>query len=830
MNKSIPQHLRALCLFLILCPFCLQGAGQVQPTDNGVQITTGPGQLKIEFVSPDVARIRFTRGDTWSGNHTSVCLPHPEKSGVAFRLKQQGQQLTLSTDSLILRVALPSGAITYSDAATGRLLLSENPATPHSGARTYIEKVTYDESTRRKIQTANGERWIADVARRDTLGRAWKYQVRYRFAPGEALYGLGSHMEDYLNLRGKKLYLIQHNLKAVVPVLTSTAGYGLLFDAGCSMRFDDEGGQGLLELEAAQELDYYFMKGSRPDQVVAQYRRLTGQSPMLPRYIFGYIQSKERYRSSEELINVVKEYRKRQIPLDVIVQDWSYWPQGSWGYIKMDPQFYPDPQQLADSIHALNAKLMVSIWPNPSNCPQADDFRQRGYMLPSGVAYDAFSADARRYYWKYANDEFFSRGFDAWWCDCTEPIDGDWSVMPQGYDWNSHEERWERNTQCLNDALGAERANLYSLFHSQGIYENQRSTSLEKRVVNLTRSAYAGQQRYATITWSGDTSASWEAFARQIPAGLNFMATGCPYWTVDIGAFFTVTSETWFRCGDFPQGVSDSGYRELYTRMLQYATFMPLMRSHGTDTPREIWRFGQPGQPFYDVIARYIRLRYQLLPYTYSLAGRVTQADYTPVRLLAFDFAQDSAVLDLKDEYMYGPSLLVCPVTKPMYYGPSSQPLQQTQKTRSVYLPRGRQWTDFWTEKHYEGGQTIKADAPLEKIPLYVPDGSILPLGPVVQYSAEQSGKMLTLHIYPGRDADFTLYEDEGDSYRYEQGAFSTIPLHWDEAAQTLTIGRRKGSYEGMPAERDFRIVVHHEGQPATKDVHYTGAEISKQF
>lgn len=808
---------------------CTTRHHKVETLPDGIEVDVAEGKLAVQFVDDDIVRVRFTLADEWNEDSTLICLPR-ESAKVDFTQHQDGESLYLTTDSLKLKVSLTTGSVSYSDAVTGRCLLEGNETSPYVGEKIYLEKVTYDESTRRKVLTADGEKWIADVSRRDTLGSSWKYRVQFDFTSADNLYGLGSHMEDYLNLRGKKMYLCQHNLKAVVPVLVSSSGFGLLFDAGCSMLFDDtEKGGGYVELEAAQEIDYYFMKGSRLDKTVAQYRRLTGKSPMLPKYAFGYIQSRERYRSSAEIVNAVKEYRKRQIPLDLIVQDWNYWPQG-WGYIKMDRRFYPDPKLLADSVHALNAKLMVSIWPNPSNCPQADDFREKGYMLDSGAAYDAFSDEARAYYWKYVNDEFFRNGFDAWWCDCAEPVDGDWKLMPEGYGWNSHEERWRLNTAQLNDALGAERANLFSLYHSKGIYENQRRTCTDKRVMNLTRSSYAGQQRHATITWNGDTHATWDAFARQIPAGLNFMATGCPYWTVDIGAFFTVTTETWFRGGDYPKGTSDLGYREFYTRMLQYGTFLPLMRSHGTDTPREIWQFGEPGETFYDAIAKYIKLRYQLLPYIYSLAGSVTRDDYTLVRLLAFDFAHDAEVFDLKDEYMFGPSLLVCPVTRPMYYGPDSTPLKGTEKVREVYLPEGRKWTDFWTGECYEGGQRIEASAPLETIPLYVPDGSILPMGPVVQYSSEQNDKKLTLHVYPGRNASFLLYEDEGDNYNYEKGCFSTIPFNWNEKTQTLRIGHRQGSYDGMLSERDFGVVLHREGTVVSKDVHYDGKAVDCRF
>lgn len=780
-------------------------AGGYVARPNGVQCQTEEGRMRVDFVAPDIVRVRYTQETAFLGNGTIVCLPRTE-TPVDFETKEEGGSLILRSDSLEVRLDLGTGALTYKDAVTGQTLLAENPSTPREAEKVYIEKVTYDQGSRRMVKTNDGEKEVADVARRDTVGYSWKFRNHFRWAEGEALYGLGCHMEDYLDLRGKTMYLCQHNLKEMVPVLNSTAGYGLLFDAGCGMVFHDGTDGGYMELEAAKEVDYYFMKGRTMDRVVAQYRRLTGHSPMFPLYLFGYIQSKERYTSSKELISTVAEYRRRQVPLDVIVQDWNYWPQG-WGYMKMDRRHYPDPRALADSIHDMDARLMVSIWPNPTNNPQADDFARRGFMLGRGV-YDAYNPLARALYWDYANKEFFSNGFDAWWCDCTEPLDADWQGMPEGYGWDSHEARWKGNLTQLSDLMGAERASLFSLYHSKGLYENQRATTDRKRVVNLTRSSYAGQQRYATITWNGDTHASWKSFAQQIPQGLNFMATGCPYWTVDIGSFFVRKGYEWFRAGHFNSGVDDMGYREYYVRMLQYGAFLPLFRSHGTETPREIWRFGEPGDPFYDSILEMIRLRYRLLPYIYSMAGKVTLEDYTMSRLLAFDFAADERVHDVKDEFMFGPAFLVCPVTTPMYYGPGSEVLQGVEKTRRVYLPEGAGWTDYWTGKQYDGGQEIVADAPIEKIPLFVRQGSIVPMGPDVQHSGELKGKEITFVVYPGRDASFTLYEDAGDGYDYEHGQYATIKLEWDDRRRVLRIGERQGAFEGMETNRTFRVVV----------------------
>jgi len=359
--------------------------------------------------------------------------------------------------------------------------------------------------------------------------------------------------------------------------------------------------------------------------------------------------------------------------------------------------------------------------------------------------------------------------------------------------------------------------NAYSLLHSQGIYEGQRAVTQDKRVVNLTRSAYGGQQRYATITWSGDIAASWETLRRQIPAGLNFCATGLPYWTLDIGAFFVKRRpELWFWCGDYDAGVADLGYRELYVRWFQYGAFLPMLRAHGTDTLREIWRFGNPGEVVYDTLVKYLRLRYRLMHYIYSLAGQVTRQDYTMMRALPFDFRDDPNTYNVADQYIFGPAFLVNPVTQPMYYTANSTPLEWVEKTRSVYLPAGSKdhqaeplyWYNFWTGERHLGGQTILTDAPLEIMPLFVRAGSIIPFGPDIQYTGDQLDAPIELWVCPGQDGRFTLYEDEGDNYNYEQGSFATIHFTWDDSARQLILDDRQGSYPGMQASRVFRVVI----------------------
>lgn len=449
---------------------------------------------------------------------------------------------------------------------------------------------------------------------------------------------------------------------------------------------------------------------------------------------------------------------------------------------------------------------MVSIWPNLNGMGENQkELLQAGYMLGNRSTYDAFRKEARDMYWKQANEGLFQHGVDAWWCDCSEPFEADWIGFTQRPE---PHERMRINTEAAKTYLDGGEWTAYSLCHSRGIYEGQRAVTGEKRVVNLTRSSFAGQHRYATITWSGDIGSNWETLSRQTPEGLNFSAAGEPYWSFDIGGFFASPGRDWFRTGEYPQGNQDLGYRELYTRWLQLGTFVPMMRSHGTDTNREIWNFGEEGTPFYDAIAKFIRLRMALLPYIYSQAAAVTRRGDTFLTPLGLDFPNDPTALEIKDQFLFGPALLVCPVTHPMYYESGSKPLEGVKKTRTVYLPAGCGWYDFWTGQYYQGGRTLEADAPLEKIPLYVKAGSILPMGPAVEYPAQDAHPELTLHVYPGASGSFILYDDEGDSYRYEKGAFTETKLVWDDSSRTLTIGPRQGAYDGMPQSQTYRVVL----------------------
>ncbi len=517
-----------------------------------------------------------------------------------------------STAKLSIQINRNTLAFTYRD-SNGQILTRE----PDRGGKTLtpVDVIKFIPDTENGIKDevgADGLKTSASTFKEVVDRKAYHTKLEFEWADGEALYGLGSHEEGMFNLRGQHQYLYQQNMKAVIPVLVSTRGYGIFLDSCSLMTFHDDAFGSYLWSDVDDELDYYFLYGPEFDQIVHEIRVLTGHSPMLPKWAFGYIQSKERYVTQDELVSIVSEYRRRELPLDGIVLDWKSWTGDLWGQKSLDPDRFPNPDQMTANLHNLHAQLMVSIWPiMRSGGANWQEMKDHGHLLGNEATYNAFSSAARACYWEQANQGLFSHGIDAWWCDCSEPFEADWNgaVKPEP------EERMLINTEETKRYLDPEFINAYSLLHSQGIYEGQRRATREKRVVNLTRSAYPGQQRYATVTWSGDTTARWETLRRQIADGLNFCATGMPYWTLDIGGFFVKHKpEMWFWSGDYNEGVADLGYRELFVRWFQFGAFLPMFRSHGTDTPREIWQFGEPGEPFYEALVDALHLRYRLLP------------------------------------------------------------------------------------------------------------------------------------------------------------------------------------------------------------------------
>jgi alpha-D-xyloside xylohydrolase len=630
---------------------------------------------------------------------------------------------------------------------------------------------------RGKMLTTDGSRTLrpVEVNGEKTFHAEVSFPI---YGSHEGLYGLGQHQAGVWNYRGETVDLSQENTNIAIPLLVSTNGYGIFWNNPSRSRVNNRFVHMLyLSAEVADRVDYYFIYGPEPDQIIRRYRELTGEVPLFGRWAYGFWQCKNKYQSQTELETVAARYRALHIPVDNIVQDWFWWV--TMGEMKWNPN-YPDPQGMIDKLHEEHFHLMVSIWPyfRPGTAVY-DEFEKKGWFIdkmkavnyhPVGQAlYDATNPEARKQYWGNVNAALFQKGVDAWWLDTDEP----------------ETEGREDNILTTNKLFlgsGARYANVYPLFHSGGVSNGQRTASGEKRVFILSRSAYAGSQRYGVTAWSGDVMSDWLTFQRQIPAGLNYSISGMPYWTTDIGGFISGGN------------LDDPKFRELFVRWFQFGTFSPIFRVHGTRTPdeNELWSYGSEAQ---QILLDYDTLRYRLMPYIYSEAWQVTSRHGTLMRPLVMDWRNDVESQNTGDEYMFGPAMLV----SPMY--------TQGATNRSVYLPPAT-WYDFWTGEKQEGGKRIEADAPLAKLPLFVRAGSIIPMGPAMEWTTEKPADPIELRIYPGADGDFTLYEDENDSYRYEKGARATIDLHWDDGAKTLTLGTREGSFPGMLQERTFRVVV----------------------
>ncbi|WP_413671036.1 glycoside hydrolase family 31 protein [Mucilaginibacter sp. Mucisp86] len=825
---------KRLINYYIIIAFCLPISAFAQATKlaNGILLKNGKQKLLVEFVNPTIVRVRYVPDGDFKENNTYVCLPRKQNK-VKCLVTLTDRKIILRSAKIYVEVQRNSGSIRYFD-LSGHLLLAENAAQPRQSENVYLNKATYNDSGAKIEKTANGEQLSANIAGQVKVGEAWKVRQQFAWQADEALYGLGSHQEDYMNLRGTKQFLYEHNLKKSIPVLMSSKGYGLLFDAGCAMVFHDDTEGSYMEMEAVNQLDYYFMYGPEMDQTVRQFRTLTGKVELPPKYAFGYVQSKERYVNQHDIDSVLSRFRSSHIPIDVIVQDWQYWKDGLWGFKKFDSVKFPNPKQMIEEVHKKNAHFMLSIWPNVAANEQTE-MSKSGFVLGRNI-YNALNPAARAMYWSsYVGKELYSKGVDAWWCDSSEPVEFDWNQEANSI---AHDPvaRFEKNVAVMSDLLGQMNVNLYSLHHTMGIYENQRKSGNNNRVFILTRASYAGQQRYGTMVWNGDIKATWSDFKNWIPAGLNYMATGSPYWTIDAGAFFVKAREQWFWKGEFENGTADSGYREFYVRNLQFAGWLPLFRSHGTDFAREPWQFGKPGEMFYDAILKQIDLRYQLMPYIYSTAASVTFDDYTMTRPLVFDFRQDTTVYNIKDEFMFGPSFLVCPVTNPMYFGPQNTVLNKPH-TRSVYLPAKTKWVDFWTNEFIEGGRTIISDAPISHIPVFVKAGSIIPVGPVITYATEPVNSAVELRIYAGQNGKFDYYEDDGTSYEYKRNRYAKFTINWNDKKQLLTIGNRHGTFNGLVKKRKFKLIYispdsngHAKYNIAIKTISYNGRQLKIRF
>ncbi|HEY9165738.1 MAG TPA: TIM-barrel domain-containing protein [Candidatus Kryptonia bacterium] len=896
-------------------------------------------KLRVEVLTPVVVRVTLAPGDSLSTRKSLSTVPVDED--VNCRKEEDKNSISIFTGRIEIVISKSTGAITFYNLKHEKILASAG-----AGNSCFVPAIVEGEGT---------------------------YHVRQTFvlSKTEGLYGLGQFEDPIMNYRGKDILIAQANRTAVNPFLVSTKGYGILWDNPSESKFHDSSDGTYFWSEVGDQIQYYFVYGPTMDEVIAGYRKLTGKAPMFGRWAYGYWQSKERYQTSSELIGIVKEYRERQIPIDNIVQDWQYWgDMDQFSGMVWDSVRYKNPKSIIDSLHDLHSHLMVTIWPafgiksDIHNEMKKDGFLFNPVHWCGGNVYDAWNPAARDLYWKYINKGLLAAGVDAFWMDATEP---EFRCTDDRYITALSLEDAGRNYLGTN----ARYLNSYSLEDTRGIYEHERETTDKKRVFILTRSTFTGQQRFAAATWSGDTFASWDALKTQIAAGINFCVSGIPYWTNDIGGFITFFN--------YPDGVKDDAYKELYVRWFEFGAFNPIFRSHGTNTPREVWQFGSNGDWAYDALVKFDRLRYRLMPYIYSTAWRVTNNGYTMMRALPMDFTGDRRTFSIGNEIMFGPSLLVRPVTKPMFHPAAYNGIDITpdhfysadgkehgaqlevyrgtdfnqlvlsrkfdasqvgwigclpvgldtcyslkitgkimsevkgnyrffvladagvqlwvngkllvdkwdnkesakfegdilldsnkkydfvlfhrqfrQNTANlkinwivpstdshpnetdVYLPEDSSgsWYDFWSGRDLKAGQNILIETPIDMIPVYVPAGSIIPIGPEVQYASEKPDSPIEIRVYPGRNASFQLYEDENDNYDYEEGLYATILFQWDNKSKILTIGERKGEFPGMPVERKFNIVIVHEDHGVgidptpvpDKTVTYDGKELKIKF
>jgi alpha-D-xyloside xylohydrolase len=775
--KHIPL-LFALSIFLCVPSLVAQWVPlnpvmAVEPQPDGVVLVLKSGFLRFQVCSDSIVHVVYSL-ERDVPQHSDIMIVKKSWPKSDFSLSSGDPKvITLATPRLKIEITRADSSIVFLD-SEGHHLAQENTRT-----------LTPTEVNGEK--TYHSERFV----------NMWDTQ--------EAFYGLGQHQAGVWNYRGEAVDLSQDNTNISIPLLLSSRGYGVFWNNGSRSRFNNRFVHAFyLSSEVSDSIDYYFLYGPDFDHIIGAYRELTGSVPLFGKWAYGYWQCKNRYDSQHELLAIAQKYRDLHIPLDNIVQDWFWWN------IMGDPVFnknYPDPKGMVDALHNDHVHLMISVWPyfRPGS-PVYDDMDKRGFFIAKTIApsfhpvgqalYDAFNPDARKYYWNLMDNALFKIGADAWWLDTTEP----------------ETEARETNILVTNKVNGGENgaryANEFPLYTTSAVYDGQRQASDKKRVFILSRSAYAGEQRNAAAVWSGDVDPNWETFRRQIPAGLNYSLSGLPYWTTDIGGFVSANPD-------------DPAYRELYVRWFEFGAFCPVFRAHGTRTTNqnEVWSYGPDAQK---ILVAYDRLRYRLMPYIYSLAWKTTSEGYTIMRPLVMDFREDVRAQNIGDQFLFGPAILVNPVTEP---GATA---------RHLYLPAAK-WYDFWTGAAIQGGRTLDAPTTIDRMPLFVRAGSILPLGPDVEYAAQKSADPIELRIYRGANGAFTLYEDENDTYDYEKGVYATIPFSWDDATNTLTIGDRSGSFPGMLEKRTFRIVfvIENHGvgggltQNADKTVEYTGKKIS---
>jgi alpha-D-xyloside xylohydrolase len=741
----------------------------VTQSEQGLRAVIGEEQLAITVCGDSVIHVVGTPSASVKNDSPKPWMLDAKEScaGSKFEFDKNANAATLTTAKLRIALSLAHGNIAFSGAG-GESLLKEGGSIP----RTY------------EPTEVNGDK---------------SFRIMDRFSPDatEGLYGLGQHQSGMFNYRGATIELGQNNTDVAIPFLVSSKGYALLWNTA-ALSYEDN--RFPLEFSfssiAGKAVDYYFIYGPEMDQIIHRYRDMTGHTPMLPKWSYGFFQSKDRYVSLDEILGIAKRYRAEHIPLDAMVQDWFWWK------TEGDPVFngnYKDVPKELQSLHEQHVHAMISVWGLFD--PASENFKElaaTNFDVPKAHVYDATNPAARDFYWNKLAGKLFAQGWDAFWLDSAEPEEY-WPHMGDAILQNKH----------LAIGNGAEYTNVFPLLHTSGIQQHWLETTRKKRVFLLTRSAFLGQQRVGATVWSGDVYSTYWGLQHQVAAGLNFALSGYPYWTTDIGGYWPA----------YDGAIQDPAYQELYARWFEFGAFCPIFRTHGHRPNNEMWTYDKV-EP---ILIQYDKLRYRLMPYIYSLAWKVTNEDYTIQRPLIMDWRKDQKTWNIGDQFMFGPSILVNPV------------LKQNAKHRTVYLPAETSWYDFWTGASIQGGQEIEADAPLERLPLFIRAGSILPFGPEIDYATENPTGPVELRIYRGADANFDLYDDASDTYNYEKGERAIIGIHWDEANHKLTIGSRTGSFDGMVATLNFRVVFvsenHGSGSGSSnkvdREITYDGTEQS---
>ncbi len=772
MNKIYHKTLVIKCAVLLiisLVSFQSVKASVISYTKNpdGLIFKLDKGLMKIRVCKADIIEVQYTIFNAMPAKK-SLVINNPWEQKVPFTVSDNNGQITITTSKLIIKVNKTTDAISYAD-KKGNIITSESADSKSMNKATIAGINTYNCNT------------------------------TFNSPADEALFGLGCHPEDTLsiNYKGRNQQMLIKYMTGAIPVMLSTKGYGLFWDNYSASNFygaEASNTQYKYVSESGKMIDYYFFYGPNFDHIIDLYRTATGRAPMYPKWAFGLFQSQDRYKTQAEILSVKDNYRNNHIPVDVVVQDWYWWSPLPIGSHIMNAERYPDPKAMINELHKANMHAMISIWPVfGSGTKDFDALKSKGFLTSItwdnfvthtfDTYYDAHNPKARDLYWAQARDSVVKRyGWDAWWVDQCEPDNG--SLLD------------ERRKANFSVGRGIDYFNTYSLEHAKGLYKGWRNDIKDKRAFFLIRQAFAGSQHNAATLWSSDITTTFRALKSQIPQGINACASGIPYWTSDIGGYLSRTS---------PDGIPDWSapqYRELFTRWFQFGTFCPIMRIHGKGE-RALFSNNWDDNTK-AILLKYDKLRYRLLPYVYSLSAKVTAENYTIMRNLSFDFRNDKNVYNIPDQYMFGPAFLVNPVTEQLYTGKNAGQV----KTRKVYLPKGNSWVNFWTGETLDGGQTIDADAAIETIPLYVKAGSIVPMGPNIEYATESPNGAIELRIYPGANGEFKFYEDENDTYNYEKGKYSTISFKWNEKLHQLTISNRKGSFPGMQQQHLFNIVL----------------------